>query len=165
MWSSDGRHHFEHKFDEITHGEPGRTGKFEGDEPGFRAWLFTIARHRHIDMRRRATRRGEAAFDENLLAQQPDTQDVEDLAAEAISTEAALRLIASLPPDQAEAVALRVIGGLDVARVADMMGRSSNSVRVLTHRGLKKLALILGGESYGLPGGSVAEFDGRELAR
>jgi RNA polymerase sigma-70 factor (ECF subfamily) len=49
-------------------------------------------------------------------------------------------MIATLPPDQAEAILLRVVAGLDVAQVADVMGRSPGAVRVLTHRGLKTLA-------------------------
>lgn len=134
-------------------------GRFEGDESGFRVWLFTIARHRHIDMRRRETRRRESVFDENELSMSADTQNVEALAAEAVGTEAALRLIASLPPDQAEAVALRVIAGLDVARVADMMGRPPSGVRVLTHRGLKKLAATLVGGTSEAHGRSLSDFD------
>lgn len=59
---------------------------------------------------------------------------------ENMSLERALATIASLPQDQAEAVTLRIVAGLDVARVADMMGRSPGSVRVLTHRGLRRLA-------------------------
>ena len=134
-------------------------GRFEGNESGFRAWLFTIARHRHIDMRRREMRRRESVLDENDLSLSADPQDVEDLAAEAVGTEAALRLIASLPPDQAEAVALRVIAGLDVARVADMMGRTPSAVRVLTHRGLKKLASTLVGGRSATHGRSLSDFN------
>jgi len=134
-------------------------GRFEGDESGFRAWLYTIARHRHIDMRRREARRRESFLDENELSMSATRQDVENLAEEAIGTEAALRLIASLPPDQAEAVALRVIGGLDVARVADMMGRTPSTVRVLTHRGLKKLASTLVGGRSATAGRSLSDFD------
>ena len=60
-----------------------------------------------------------------------------------LSTDRALQLIALLPPDQAEAVTLRVIACLDVPDVAEIMGRTSGHVRVLTHRGLKKLATHL----------------------
>jgi RNA polymerase sigma-70 factor (ECF subfamily) len=60
-----------------------------------------------------------------------------------MSTEAALQLIATLPPDQAEAVLLRVVGGLDVDRVAAIMGKRPGHVRVLSHRGLKRLAVLV----------------------
>jgi RNA polymerase sigma-70 factor (ECF subfamily) len=32
-------------------------GRFRGDERAFRAWVFTVARHRAMDWRRQATRR------------------------------------------------------------------------------------------------------------
>ena len=52
-------------------------------------------------------------------------------------------MIASLPPDQAEAVLLRIVAGLDTARTAQLMDRSAGAVRVLTHRGLKTLLASL----------------------
>jgi RNA polymerase sigma-70 factor (ECF subfamily) len=59
---------------------------------------------------------------------------------EAHSTRAALALLAELPPDQAEVVVLRVVGGLEVAEVARIVGKRPGAVRVLAHRGLRRLA-------------------------
>jgi RNA polymerase sigma-70 factor (ECF subfamily) len=59
---------------------------------------------------------------------------------EAYSTRAALALLAELPPDQAEVVALRVLAGLEVAEVARIVGKRPGTVRVLAHRGLRRLA-------------------------
>jgi RNA polymerase sigma-70 factor, ECF subfamily len=64
------------------------------------------------------------------------------------STRAALALIAQLPRDQAEVVALRVLGGLGVAEVARITGKRPGAVRVLAHRGLRRLAKRL--EAAGL---------------
>jgi RNA polymerase sigma-70 factor (ECF subfamily) len=69
----------------------------------------------------------------------PAVNNVEDEVAERSATERAVALIAELPPDQAEAVMLRIVVGLDVARVADLMERSPGSIRVLCHRGLRRL--------------------------
>ena len=63
-----------------------------------------------------------------------------DVVGEATTGEDALRLVATLPADQAELVALRVIAGLDVAAVASITGRSAGSVRVAVHRALKTLS-------------------------
>jgi hypothetical protein len=52
----------------------------------------------------------------------------------------AIGLLAGLSPDQAEAVALRVIAGLDTTAVADILGKSAGAVRVALHRGLRALA-------------------------
>ena len=56
------------------------------------------------------------------LANAPGGEDTEDRAIEAITTEEALSLIAPLPPDQAEAVLLRAVVGLDVKRAAQVVG-------------------------------------------
>jgi RNA polymerase sigma-70 factor, ECF subfamily len=112
---------------------------FHGSEGAFRAWLFTIARHRAIDAgRSRARHRtvplardGEA----ELLA--PDAADV---ALERMSTQAVLALISALSPDQAEIIVLRVVAGLDTRAVGRIVGKSPGAVRVAAHRGLRRLA-------------------------
>ncbi len=114
--------------------------RFEGDEPGFRAWVFTVARHRAVDWRRRASRQPATLLPYDLLPQAAAPDDPATTALEAISTRAALALIAELPPDQAEVVALRSLAGLDVARVAEIVGKRPGTVRVLAHRGLRRLA-------------------------
>jgi RNA polymerase sigma-70 factor (ECF subfamily) len=73
-----------------------------------------------------------------------DRFDTAALAAETLSTEAALRLINTLPPDQAEAVLLRVVVGLDAATAASVLGKRAGAVRVAAHRGLRALARQLG---------------------
>jgi RNA polymerase sigma-70 factor (ECF subfamily) len=115
-------------------------GRFEGDEPGFRAWVFTVARHRAIDWRRRMARQPVTPLPDELLPQRAAPDDPAATAIEAISTEQALALIAELPPDQAEVVALRSLAGLDVTRVAEIVGKRPGAVRVLAHRGLRRLA-------------------------
>ena len=98
----------------------------------------TTARNRLTDWYRSGDRRPEPV-DYASLVVLPALTDVEEEAAERSSTDRAVALIAELPPDQAEAVMLRVVVGMDVARVATIMGRTSGSVRVLCHRGLKRL--------------------------
>ena len=58
-----------------------------------------------------------------------------------------MRVIADLPTDQAEAIVLRVVAGLGVDRVAAIMGKRPGTVRVLTHRGLRRLADRLGADA------------------
>jgi len=60
-----------------------------------------------------------------------------------LATSAALRLIASLPADQAEAVLLRVVVGLDATTAGEILGKRAGAVRVAAHRGLKNLAKML----------------------
>jgi RNA polymerase sigma-70 factor, ECF subfamily len=114
--------------------------QFEGDESGFRSWIFTIARYRQIDWHRKRARRSEVPIDFSMNDPSSGSDETFELSHESMSLERAMETIASLPPDQAEAITLRIVAGLDVARVADMMGRTQGSVRVLTHRGLRRLA-------------------------
>jgi RNA polymerase sigma-70 factor (ECF subfamily) len=124
--------------------------RFEGDEPGFRGWLFTIGKYRVIEHRRKAARRKTDPIADDRLDGQADTglgRDPATLVLDQLGAQEAIdRLIADLSPDQAEAVRLRVLGDLDVTEVARIMGRSPGSVRVLCHRALRRLAVRYGEE-------------------
>jgi len=125
--------------------------RFRGDEAGFRGWIFTIARHRLIEHRRRNMRRRTEPMPhdrldgpvERGLGGDPAWLVVEQLGVR----ETVEMLVAGLPADQAEAVLLRVLGGFDVAEVARIMGRSPGNVRVLCHRALKRLAARMSQEA------------------
>jgi RNA polymerase sigma-70 factor (ECF subfamily) len=110
-----------------------------GDEPGFRALVFTAARHRALDWRRQGSRTPFAAVPVEALEDRPAPDDPAQTVLEAQSTRAALALIAELPRSQAEVVALRMVAGLDVAQVAGIVGKRPGAVRTLTHRGLRRL--------------------------
>jgi Sigma-70, region 4 len=77
------------------------------------------------------------------LAQLAGNDDTGEDAAELISTDAAISLIASLPRDQAEAVLLRVVMGLDAKTAAKVLGKSAGAVRTAAYRGLHRLAQYL----------------------
>lgn len=126
-------------------------GRFEGDLTGFRSWVFTIARRRLADHRRTAARRGTDPVDPHDFFQSREDTTGPDTASSVIdqmSAQEAIDLIsATLPPDQAEVLLLRVIGELDVAHVAEVLGRTPNWVRVTQHRGLRRLAERISGNS------------------
>ncbi len=113
--------------------------KFSGDEEDFRRWLFTIARHRAIDAARARARRP-ASPDSGGLDALADDRLVEDQVLDVISVHGAVALLTGLPREQAEAVALRVIAGLDTRDVAKILGKSAGAIRVSLHRGLRTLA-------------------------
>jgi RNA polymerase sigma-70 factor, ECF subfamily len=119
----------------------GLTG-FRGEERAFRAWLFTIARHRVADWGRSRGRRPVVPLGDGEEGCGPLAPDTADVALERLSTRALLRLIATLPADQAEIIMLRVVAGLDGPDVARMVGKSPGAVRVAAHRGLRKLASL-----------------------
>jgi RNA polymerase sigma-70 factor (ECF subfamily) len=120
-----------------------RLARFRGSEGEFRAWLFTTARRRVIDLRRYTARHPVllAGDPGELERRAPD--DTAGAALERMSTNAALDLIASLPREQAEIIVLRAVVGLDVAQVARIVGKRPGAVRVAAHRGLRALAARL----------------------
>ncbi|MBB6418772.1 RNA polymerase sigma factor [Streptomyces sp. AK010] len=122
-------------------------GRFRGDGAGFRGWTATIARHRALDhLRRQRVRPRSSALEQDVL-ELPGPQSTHDQALEAISTEHALELVRGLPRDQAEAVLLRVVVGLDGPAAARVLGKRPGAVRTAAYRGLKRLARQLGVES------------------
>ena len=117
---------------------------FSGDSDGFRGWAATIARHRALDHQRRHRRRPQPAS--------TPVEDLGDLAAgddtaqsaiDMVATQAAVAMIADLPPDQAEAVMLRVVVGLDAESAGQVLGKKAGAVRTAAYRGLRRLATRL----------------------
>ena len=117
---------------------------FRDEGAGFRGWAATIARHRAMDHLRYTQRRPVATVSEEALIGLPGSADTADQAVTAAATDAAIAFIATLPPEQAEAVLLRVVMGLDTGAVARVMGKRPGAVRTATWRGLHKLAERLG---------------------
>ena len=117
---------------------------FSGDYDGFRGWVATIARHRALDHLRYHARRPPALpVPAEDLATRPAADDTAEGALEALSTGAALALIATLPADQAEAVLLRAVLGLDAQTAARVLGKRPGAVRTAAYRGLRTLATRL----------------------
>jgi RNA polymerase sigma-70 factor (ECF subfamily) len=116
--------------------------RFRGGEGEWRAWLFTTARRRVVDERRRRSRRPESPVAEVGEGGLPEA-DAADRALENLATREAIAAVASLPPLQAEVIMLRVVAGLDTDVVARMVGRSPGAVRVAAHRGLRRLAQMM----------------------
>ncbi|WP_378269235.1 RNA polymerase sigma factor [Amycolatopsis pigmentata] len=152
-------------------------GKFHGNVEGFRAWVVTVARNRAFDHLRRMRRRPMVVSDLDgidgldglrgigMIDAAAGRGDTAGLALEGMGTEAALRLIASLPPDQAEAVLLRVVVGLDAGAAGKVLGKRAGAVRTAAYRGLKTLSARLAdagasaesaGEGWGVTDWAVA---------
>ncbi|MFI0230249.1 RNA polymerase sigma factor [Streptomyces sp. NPDC017086] len=115
-------------------------GRFRGDGAGFRGWTATIARHRALDHLRRQRTRPRAARLEQDALELPGRHSTQDQALESLSTEHALELVRALPRDQAEAVLLRVVVGLDGPAAARVLGKRPGAVRTAAYRGLRRLA-------------------------
>jgi RNA polymerase sigma-70 factor (ECF subfamily) len=120
--------------------------RFTGSEDEFRAWFFTVAHSVSVDWYRRAARRPSTVGDSDIPEDGLGVADAADAALDAMATEAALAMLRQLPPTQAEVVFLRVVAGLDAESVGNIVGKRAGAVRVLQHRGLRRLAELLGSE-------------------
>lgn len=110
-------------------------GTFEGDERGFRAWVFTIAHHRLVDERRYFALRPSqtlAGFDQA-------GGNVEDEALNLIGDQTMRKMLAPLSLEQRDVLLLRLLGGLSVAETAGALGKKPGAVKALHHRGIKTL--------------------------
>lgn len=117
--------------------------RFSGDADRFRGWAHRIARNRSLDHLRARRRRPVECGDEQVLIDQAGPADTAEEALAAVSTAHAFALVAELPREQAEAVIVRTLLGLDARRAALLLGSRPGAVRTATHRGLRQLAELL----------------------
>jgi RNA polymerase sigma-70 factor, ECF subfamily len=116
-------------------------GRFAGDRQAFLRWTFTICRRRVIDAGRRHLRRRTDPVAPQAL--ESAASQVDGGLDARLALDAALAHLSRLPRDQAEVILLRVVVGLDVGSVGEILGKRPGTVRVLQHRGLDRLAAVL----------------------
>jgi RNA polymerase sigma factor (sigma-70 family) len=116
---------------------------FEGEEQGFRSWVFTIAHHRLIDARRHSARRPV-----DLSAEPPEpsgrADDAADEALARIGVEEVHRVLAVLSDDQRAVLLLRVLADMSIEDVASAVGKRPGAVKALQRRGLAAVKRELG---------------------
>lgn len=119
---------------------------FEGDEAGFRSWVFTISHHRLLTDRRTHARRptGPAS---DALQDRPAHDNTEMQVAEILANERIRQLIESLSEGQRDVLLLRILGGLTIEEVAQIIGKRTGAVKALQRRGLAALHKQLAVES------------------
>ncbi len=123
--------------------------RFEGTEDGFRSWVFTVAHHRVIDERRKRRRHpvdpAEAVADQLTPAPSSAEQALESLATERVRD-----LIDLLVPAQRDVMMLRVVAGMTVVEVAEVLGRSIGGVKALQRRAVASLQRLIEREGVSL---------------
>lgn len=108
----------------------------------FGPWLAAVARHKLIDHVRKSGRRVVVELDENLIAADFDSADE---TASAMARKDVEVLLKTLPAEQARLIRLHKLSDLSVQEVSDLTGHSVANVKVMVHRGLKKLQALVGG--------------------
>jgi RNA polymerase sigma-70 factor (ECF subfamily) len=113
-------------------------GTYDANYP-VTAWLLAIARHKLVDLWRRRGRR------ENLH-DDVDDLDVLPMAGEQADVHASRDLsllLQALPAPQRQAIELTKLEGLSIAEASNRTGLSESSIKVLVHRGLKRLSELV----------------------
>ncbi len=100
------------------------------------AWVFGIARHLVADHYRHRRRTTSLEAARNVAAAGPALAEIADQELKLEHVAAALQALA---PDRAEALALRIFGGLSTVEAAQTMGRSPQAVKMLVYRGVQDL--------------------------
>jgi RNA polymerase sigma-70 factor (ECF subfamily) len=130
---------------------------FRGGETDFRAWLFTIARHRLLDEARRVRRRPVELVPPEDVAEHGAHGDAEHDALRQLEESEVTRLLGLLPLAQREVLVLRVVGDLTVEQVAVVVGRRPTAVKALQRRALARLRRELAGQGVSLFGSPALE--------
>jgi RNA polymerase sigma-70 factor (ECF subfamily) len=112
---------------------------FDGDEHGYRSWVFTIAHRLLIDDHRRRSRLVETVELSGPVEESVAGGDVESDALAAVGDHEVATVLATLVPDQREVLTLRVVGDLTVDQVAEVLGKSRGAVKALQRRGVAAL--------------------------
>jgi RNA polymerase sigma-70 factor (ECF subfamily) len=117
--------------------------RFEGDEPGFRSWLFTIARRRVIDEHRRRSRRIATVSTEHTSEVDSAVGDVETEALTNIMSQWVVDVLDQLSADQRDVLLLRTVADCTIDQIADILGKRPGAVKALQRRGLAAAKKIL----------------------
>ena len=103
-----------------------------GDEGALRAWLIRVCTNRALSLRRSQVRVVH-------LEVVPESASGGDLGTDAGDRLALLAGIAKLPPRTRAAIVLRYYADLPVAEVADVLGRSPNTIKTQLREALAML--------------------------
>lgn len=109
---------------------------FTGGESSFRSWVLTITHHRLMDERRRQVRRPSEPVPTEVIEARSATGNVEEEAIASLVSHQIRGLVDRLEGDQRQVLMLRIIGGLTVPEVAEIVEKTPGAVKALQRRGL-----------------------------
>lgn len=105
----------------------------------FHAWAAVIARNQALDHLRRQHQHRTVSVGAHQLPHGVAPDNTENQALERIATLDAITTVTSLPRDQAAAVLLCVIIGIDTPSASRILHKKPGAIRTAQHRGLKSI--------------------------
>jgi RNA polymerase sigma-70 factor, ECF subfamily len=116
--------------------------KYKRTKTPFLGWLFTISHNRVIDYYR--TRKDYAYLNQEIdLGKQANSP--ENLVEAEFTQQELRKAILQLPGDQQQVILMSFIEGFEYSEIASALNKTEGNIRVILHRGLKKMREILGG--------------------
>jgi RNA polymerase sigma-70 factor (ECF subfamily) len=106
----------------------------------FAAWLFRIAHNQVVDYLRKKGKRTAVPLDESLVSGDSNPQQ---MAERSLDIEQLILATGRLTEAQREVISLRFAGGLPIAQVAKIMGKSQGAVKALQHSAIVTLRKVL----------------------
>ena len=115
---------------------------YEWRKVPFAAWLMRIARNEVVSFTRRNGRR---AHDTELPEELVDrgNNDPAEQTERIMALEDLREAVKLLPEAQREVIILRFASGLSVADTSRALGKNENNVKVLQHKGMQRLQLLM----------------------
>lgn len=119
-----------------------QSSSYNAEKAMVSTWLIHIARHSAIDiLRRQSTRPDQSAIhaDELLVDREPDQQDPQVLAEQALRDQNLHTAIAQLPTEQREVLILAYFEEYSQQQIAARLGLPLGTVKTRTRLAIKKL--------------------------
>ena len=116
---------------------------YEWRKVPFAAWLMRIARNEVVSFTRR---NGRHALDTELpdeLVDRGNKNDPVEATERMMALEDLRSAVALLPEAQREVIILRFASGLSIADTARALGKRENNVKVLQHKGMQRLQVLM----------------------
>jgi len=100
----------------------------------FGPWITAVARNRWIDHLRKSLKYIETEFEDDQLSGESEQESRDIGAKQDVRT-----LLKLIPTPQAHIIELVKLKELSIKEVSEQTGHSSSSIRVMIHRGMKKM--------------------------
>jgi RNA polymerase sigma-70 factor (ECF subfamily) len=109
----------------------------------FAAWLMRIAHNEVISFTRRNGRRANDTELPDEILDRGTLNDPVENAERQLALEDLRKAVELLPEAQREVIILRFASGLSVADTAKALGKQENNVKVLQHKGMQRLQVLM----------------------
>ncbi|HLG11822.1 MAG TPA: sigma-70 family RNA polymerase sigma factor [Dehalococcoidia bacterium] len=109
----------------------------------FAAWLMRIAHNEVVSFTRRNGRRANDTELPEEILDRGNHSDPAENAERQLALEDLRKAVELLPEAQREVIILRFASGLSVADTAKALGKQENNVKVLQHKGMQRLQVLM----------------------